>query len=57
MGSRFGTCGIIIQAHRKGSIAKGEALRILDELLRAGFRMDPTVYRRMLIEIGSPRSP
>jgi len=48
----IGTCGIILQAWRKGSITREEALQTLDELVKAGFRISPTVYRRVLDELG-----
>jgi len=48
----IGTCGIVIQACRQGSITKREALQILDDLVKAGLRIDPTLYRRILDELG-----
>lgn len=49
----IGTCGIIVQAFKKGSITNREALQILDELVKIGFRISPTVYRRVMNEIGA----
>jgi len=46
-----GTCSIIVQAYRQGSITKREALQILDELVKGGFRIGSTVYRRVLDEL------
>ena len=51
----IGTCGIILQACRQGSITSGEALQMLDELVKAGFRIGPTVYRRVFEELGLTR--
>jgi len=48
----IGTCGIIIQACRQGSITNTEALQIMDELVKVGFRIGPTVYRRVFDELG-----
>jgi len=48
----IGTCGLIIQAWRKGSITRREVLQILDELAKAGFRIGPRVYLRILKELG-----
>jgi len=48
----IGTCGIVIQACRQGSITNTEALQIMDELVKVGFRISPTVYRRVLDELG-----
>ncbi|HIE18498.1 TPA: DUF3368 domain-containing protein [Candidatus Bathyarchaeota archaeon] len=47
-----GTCGIIVQAWRQGSITGKEALQILDDLVKVGFRIGPRVYRRVLDELG-----
>jgi len=47
-----GTCGIIVQAWRHGSISSKETLRILDDLVKVGFRIGPRVYRRVLDELG-----
>lgn len=49
----LGTCGVIVQACRQGSITNEEALQILDELVKNGFRLSPTVYRRVMDELGS----
>lgn len=48
----MGTCGIVVQAFRQGSITKREALQTLDELVKVGFRISSTVYRRILDELG-----
>ena len=48
----IGTCGIIVQSYRQGSTTRGEAVQIVDDLVKAGFRLDPTVYRRILDELG-----
>jgi len=47
----IGTCGIIVQACRQGSIMSREGLQILDELVKIGFRISSTVYRRILNEL------
>lgn len=44
----IGTCGILVQAHRKGLISTNEAEQILDDLIKAKFRIDPTVYRSII---------
>ena len=49
----LGTCGIIVQVCRQGSITNREALQIMDELVKIGFRISPTVYRRVMVELGS----
>ena len=48
----IGTCGIIVQECKQGSITGREALQILDELVKVGFRIGPTVYRRVFNELG-----
>lgn len=48
----IGTCGIIIQAYRQGSITNTEALQIMDELVKVGFRIGSTLYRRVFDELG-----
>lgn len=48
----IGTCGLIVQSCRQGSTTSREALQIVDDLVKAGFRLDPTVYRRILDELG-----
>ncbi len=48
----IGTCGIIIKAYKQGTVTRDEAIRILDELLKAGFRIDLELYRRILNELG-----
>lgn len=47
----IGTCGILVQAHRKGLISTNEAEQILDDLIKAKFRIDPTVYRSIIKEL------
>jgi len=47
----IGTCGALVQAYRQDSITNREALQILDELVKAGFRISPTLYRRILDEL------
>lgn len=47
----IGTCGILVQAFRQASITEGEALQILDDLVKVGFRMSLAVYRRILDEL------
>jgi predicted nucleic acid-binding protein len=48
----IGTCGILIQTFRQASITEGEALQILDDLVKVGFRISSAVYRRILDELG-----
>lgn len=48
----IGTCGILVQAFRQASITKREALQILDDLVKVGFRISSAVYRRILDELG-----
>jgi len=48
----IGTCGVIAQAYRQGSITNKEALLILDSLLKAGFRISSTLYRRIIEDLG-----
>jgi predicted nucleic acid-binding protein len=48
----IGTCGILIQTFRQASITEGEALQILDDLAKVGFRISSAVYRRILDELG-----
>jgi len=47
----IGTCGVLVQAHRKGSISTNEAQQILDDLIKAKFRIDPTVYYSIIKEL------
>jgi len=47
-----GTCGVIVQACRQGLTTNREALQIIDELVKVGFRIGPTAYRRLLDELG-----
>ncbi|MEM3713071.1 MAG: DUF3368 domain-containing protein [Thermoproteota archaeon] len=44
----IGTFGVIIQAFRQNSITKNEALKTLDDLIKAGLRIDSTLYRMMI---------
>jgi len=48
----IGTCGILVQVFRQASITEGEALQILDDLVKVGFRISSAVYRRILDELG-----
>lgn len=48
----IGTCEIMVQACRQDSITSREGLQILDELVTVGFRIDSTVYRLILNELG-----
>jgi len=50
--SPIGTCGIIAQSCKQGSITRVETIQIVDDLVKAGFRLDPIVYRRILDELG-----
>lgn len=47
----IGTCGTVVQAFRQGSITKKEALRIIDDLVKVGFRISSTLYRKILDEL------
>ncbi|MEM3479045.1 MAG: DUF3368 domain-containing protein [Candidatus Bathyarchaeia archaeon] len=47
----IGTCGIIIKAYKRGIMTRDETIQILDELLKAGFRISPELYRRILSEL------
>lgn len=49
----IGTCGVIIQAHKEKIVTKDQAKRVLNELLRAGFRIDAELYSRILQELES----
>ena len=51
----LGTCGVIVEACRQGSIPSVEALQTLDTLVRVGFRISATVYRRVLDELEPSR--
>ena len=48
----IGTCGILVQAFRRALITEGEALQILDDLVKAGFRIGSAVFSRILDELG-----
>ncbi len=47
----IGTCGTVVQAYRQGSITKKEALRVIDDLVKVGFRISSTLYRKILDEL------
>jgi len=47
----IGTCGTVVQAFRQGSITKKEALRVIDDLVKVGFRISSTLYRKILDEL------
>ena len=49
----IGTIGILVQASRQDLITKGEALQIIDDLVKVGFRISSAVYRRILDELGT----
>jgi predicted nucleic acid-binding protein len=49
----IGTCGILIQTFRQASITEGEALQILDDLVKVGLRISSAVYRRILDDLGA----
>ena len=48
----IGTIGILVRALRQDLIAEGEALQIIDDLVKVGFRISSAVYRRILDELG-----
>lgn len=48
----IGTIGILVKALRQDLITKREALQILDDLVKVGFRISSAVYRRILDELG-----
>lgn len=48
----IGTCGILINAHRENLVSASEVEEVLDRLVRAQFRIEPTLYRRILKELG-----
>lgn len=50
-----GTCGILIQAHRKGLISTKATDQILDDLIKAKFRIDLAVYRSVIRELRQTR--
>jgi len=41
-------CGVILQAYRRGLIAGREALKILDDLVKDRFKIEPTVHRQSI---------
>ncbi|MBS7633938.1 DUF3368 domain-containing protein [Candidatus Bathyarchaeota archaeon] len=47
----IGTCSIIIQAYKQKAITKNEAVQIMDDLLKVGFRINPELYCRILHEL------
>ncbi|MEM4251604.1 MAG: DUF3368 domain-containing protein [Candidatus Bathyarchaeia archaeon] len=48
----IGTCGVLVQAYRRRLVTATEAEEILHSLVRAQFRTSPSLYRRILHEIG-----
>jgi len=50
----LGTCGILIQACRQGLVSSEDAEEILNDLVKAGFRIDPILYRRIIKELSRP---
>lgn len=47
-----GTCSIIVKCYRQKIITREEAVQILDELLKVGFRISIEVYHKVLLELG-----
>lgn len=47
----LGTCGILIQARRQSLVSSEEAEGILNDLVKAGFRIDLSLYRRVTEEL------
>ncbi|MBC7090738.1 MAG: DUF3368 domain-containing protein [Nitrososphaeria archaeon] len=47
----IGTCSIIVKAYRQRAITRNEAIKILDELLKAGFRIDLELYHKILQKV------
>jgi hypothetical protein len=43
-----GTLGVLINACKEGLISVEEAEQMLDQLVKAGFRIDPVVYGRVI---------
>lgn len=43
-----GTCGILVQAYKKGLISTNEVEQTLDDLIKAKFRIDPTAYHSII---------
>jgi len=43
-----GTFGVIIQAFRQNLVTRKEALKTVDDLIKAGFRVDSALYRMVL---------
>lgn len=52
----IGTCGILVQAHKKGLISTNEVEQVLDDLIKAKFRVDSTVYRLIVKELRKTRT-
>jgi predicted nucleic acid-binding protein len=50
----LGTFGILIQARRQGLVSSEEAEDIPNELVKAGFRIDPILYCRLIKELSRP---
>ena len=50
----LGTCGILIQARRQGLVSSEEAEEILNDLVKAGFRIDSILYSRVIKELSRP---
>lgn len=46
----LGTCGVIVEACRQDFLSSIEALQTLDTLVKVGFGISATVYRRVLDE-------
>lgn len=52
----IGTCGILVQAHRKSLISTNEAEQVLDNLIRAKFRIDSTLYSSIIKKLRKTRT-
>jgi len=50
----LGTCGILIQACKQGLVSSEDAEEILNDLIKAGFRIDLILYRRVIKELSRP---
>lgn len=53
----IGTCGILLQARKKGLTSNHEARQILNDLVQAKFRIETTLYRQILDELGKAETP
>lgn len=53
----IGTCGILVQAHRKGLISINEAQEILDNLIKVKFRIDSIVYSSITKQLRKTKLP